>query len=105
MLTLSTDIGFLYVNITTHYMYSLHIGLLQGNAFRTLRFLFSMERNRRMFKRLFPPNLFNRFINIGHYVRKMDLYKTLVLDINNLPVGLCIKYLSSIEILCTVNFN
>uniref|UniRef100_A0A3B4EIG5 Protein kinase domain-containing protein n=1 Tax=Pygocentrus nattereri TaxID=42514 RepID=A0A3B4EIG5_PYGNA len=46
-------------------------------AFRTLRFLFSMERNRHLFKRLFPPELFETFIDIGHYVRDISAYKPL----------------------------
>uniref|UniRef100_A0A3B4D4Z4 Protein kinase domain-containing protein n=1 Tax=Pygocentrus nattereri TaxID=42514 RepID=A0A3B4D4Z4_PYGNA len=50
---------------------------LQCYAFRTLRFLFSMERNRHLFKRLFPPELFETFIDIGHYVRDISAYKPL----------------------------
>ncbi|KAK2815217.1 hypothetical protein Q7C36_023483 [Tachysurus vachellii] len=47
---------------------------LQCYAFRTLRFLFSMERNRHLFKRLFPPELFEMFIDIGHYIRDIAAY-------------------------------
>ncbi|XP_053343859.1 serine/threonine-protein kinase Nek10 [Clarias gariepinus] len=50
---------------------------LQCYAFRTLRFLFSMERNRHLFKRLFPPELFEMFIDIGHYVRDISSYAPL----------------------------
>ncbi|KAL7840079.1 hypothetical protein AOLI_G00254020 [Acnodon oligacanthus] len=50
---------------------------LQCYAFRTLRFLFSMERNRHLFKRLFPPELFETFIDIGHYVRDIAAYEPL----------------------------
>ncbi|XP_066500485.1 serine/threonine-protein kinase Nek10 [Hoplias malabaricus] len=50
---------------------------LQCYAFRTLRFLFSMERNRHLFKRLFPPELFEMFIDIGHYVRDIAAYEPL----------------------------
>ncbi|KAI4886710.1 hypothetical protein NFI96_026802, partial [Prochilodus magdalenae] len=50
---------------------------LQCYAFRTLRFLFSMERNRHLFKRLFPAELFEVFIDIGHYVRDISAYKPL----------------------------
>ncbi|KAJ8313779.1 hypothetical protein KUTeg_008340 [Tegillarca granosa] len=57
---------------------------LQRNAFRALRFLFSMERNRRLFKSLFPPDLFEMFINIGHYNRDLKKYKSLVEEINSL---------------------
>ncbi|KAM7451535.1 Serine/threonine-protein kinase Nek10 [Porites harrisoni] len=51
---------------------------LQKSAFRALRFLFSMERNRQLFKRLFPPDLFEKFIDVGHYVRELNSYKVLV---------------------------
>ncbi|KAM8870341.1 serine/threonine-protein kinase Nek10 isoform 2-T2 [Spinachia spinachia] len=47
---------------------------LQCCAFRTLRFLFSVERNRHLFKRLFPADLFELFIDIGHYVRDLAAY-------------------------------
>ena len=59
----------------------------QANAFRSLRFLFSMERNRRLFKRLFPPDLFEMFIDIGHYKRDMAAYRPLVDKINSLSVS------------------
>ncbi|XP_022087422.1 serine/threonine-protein kinase Nek10-like isoform X2 [Acanthaster planci] len=57
---------------------------LQKNAFRTLRFLFSMERNRQMFKRLFPPDLFETFIDVGHYVKDINAYNSLVTLVNSL---------------------
>nr|XP_039262607.1 serine/threonine-protein kinase Nek10-like [Styela clava] len=57
---------------------------LQLNAFRALRFLFSMERNRRLFKRLFPSEMFQTFIDIGHYVRSQDSYQPLVDALNKL---------------------
>uniref|UniRef100_A0A3P9IAU6 NIMA-related kinase 10 n=1 Tax=Oryzias latipes TaxID=8090 RepID=A0A3P9IAU6_ORYLA len=49
---------------------------LQCYAFRTLRFLFSMERNRPLFK-LFPTDLFELFIDVGHYVRDLAAYEEL----------------------------
>ncbi|XP_029442934.1 serine/threonine-protein kinase Nek10 [Rhinatrema bivittatum] len=58
--------------------------LLQCYAFRALRFLFSMERNRHLFKRLFPSNLFEIFIDIGHYVRDINAYEELVAKFNSL---------------------
>ena len=36
-------------------------------AFRALRYIFSTERNRQIFRRLFPPDLFASFIDVGHY--------------------------------------
>uniref|UniRef100_A0A8C0BXS1 Serine/threonine-protein kinase Nek10 n=1 Tax=Buteo japonicus TaxID=224669 RepID=A0A8C0BXS1_9AVES len=56
--------------------------LLQCYAFRALRFLFSMERNRHIFKRLFPTDLFEIFIDIGHYVRDISAYEQLVSKLN-----------------------
>ncbi|XP_074840528.1 serine/threonine-protein kinase Nek10 isoform X2 [Carettochelys insculpta] len=58
--------------------------LLQCYAFRALRFLFSMERNRHLFKRLFPTDLFEIFIDIGHYVRNINAYEELVFKLNSL---------------------
>uniref|UniRef100_A0A3Q1HFY5 Serine/threonine-protein kinase Nek10 n=1 Tax=Anabas testudineus TaxID=64144 RepID=A0A3Q1HFY5_ANATE len=46
-------------------------------AFRCLRFLFSVERNRHLFKRLFPTDLFELFIDVGHYVRDLAAYEGL----------------------------
>ncbi|KAM7071266.1 LOW QUALITY PROTEIN: serine/threonine-protein kinase Nek10 [Acridotheres tristis] len=48
--------------------------LLQCYAFRTLSFLFSMEGNQHIFKRLFPTDLFEIFIHIGHYVHDIRVY-------------------------------
>ncbi|XP_043920696.1 serine/threonine-protein kinase Nek10 [Protopterus annectens] len=59
--------------------------LLQCYAFRALRFLFSMERNRHLFKRMFPPEMFGMFIDIGHYVRDISAYESLVIKLNSLP--------------------
>nr|XP_033786044.1 serine/threonine-protein kinase Nek10 isoform X2 [Geotrypetes seraphini] len=61
------------------------VNLLQCYAFRALRFLFSMERNRHLFKRFFPSNLFEIFIDIGHYVRDINAYEELVAKFNSLP--------------------
>uniref|UniRef100_A0A8C5Q375 Serine/threonine-protein kinase Nek10 n=1 Tax=Leptobrachium leishanense TaxID=445787 RepID=A0A8C5Q375_9ANUR len=58
---------------------------LQCYAFRALRFLFSMERNRDLFKRFFPSKLFEMFIDIGHYIRDIKCYEELVSKLNSLP--------------------
>ncbi|XP_051999220.1 serine/threonine-protein kinase Nek10 [Xyrauchen texanus] len=50
---------------------------LQCYAFRALRFLFSMERNRHHFKRLFTLEVFEMFIDVGHYVRDIAAYEPL----------------------------
>lgn len=41
-----------------------------------------MERNRQQFKRLFPPELFSPFIDVGHYVRDLTAYQSLVDKVN-----------------------
>ncbi|KAG8430251.1 hypothetical protein GDO86_018152, partial [Hymenochirus boettgeri] len=61
--------------------------LLQCYAFRALRFLFSMERNRDFFRRFFPPDLFELFIDIGHYVRDIKAYEEIVSKLNSLREG------------------
>ncbi|XP_060936435.1 serine/threonine-protein kinase Nek10, partial [Limanda limanda] len=53
------------------------ISSLQCYAFRTLRFLFRVERNRHLFKRLFPTDIFEMFIDVGHCVRDLTAYEGL----------------------------
>ncbi|XP_042673096.1 serine/threonine-protein kinase Nek10 [Centrocercus urophasianus] len=76
--------------------------LLQCYAFRALRFLFSMERNRHIFRRLFPPDLFEIFIDIGHYVRDISAYEELVSKLNLLKEDEVKQIAESIE---SVNQN
>ncbi|XP_010292780.1 PREDICTED: serine/threonine-protein kinase Nek10, partial [Phaethon lepturus] len=71
--------------------------LLQCYAFRALRFLFSMERNRHIFKRLFPTDLFEIFIDIGHYVRDISAYEELVAKLNLLKEDKLKQIAESIE--------
>ncbi|NWZ21283.1 NEK10 kinase, partial [Asarcornis scutulata] len=71
--------------------------LLQCYAFRALRFLFSMERNRHIFKRLFPTELFEIFIDIGHYVRDISAYEELVSKLNLLKEDELKQIAESIE--------
>ncbi|XP_062925562.1 serine/threonine-protein kinase Nek10 [Mobula hypostoma] len=61
--------------------------ILQCYAFRALRFLFSMERNRQLFKRLFPSDVFEMFIDVGHYARDIGAYESLVNKMNSLPAN------------------
>ncbi|KAE8596739.1 hypothetical protein XENTR_v10016225 [Xenopus tropicalis] len=71
--------------------------ILQCYAFRALRFLFSMERNRDLFKRFFPPNLFEVFIDIGHYIRDIKAYEDLVLKLNSVMEAELKQIADSIE--------
>lgn len=45
---------------------------ISAHVLRTLRFVFSTERNRKIFRRLFPPELFAAFIDVGHFVRDIE---------------------------------
>lgn len=45
---------------------------IAAHAFRTLRFVFSTERNRKLFRRLFPPDLYASFIDVGQYERDLQ---------------------------------
>lgn len=38
--------------------------------------------------RLFPPELFEMFIDVGHYVRELNAYKALVDKISTLTVNI-----------------
>ncbi|KAH9503252.1 Serine/threonine-protein kinase Nek10 [Bulinus truncatus] len=75
---------------------------LQQNAFRALRFLFSMERNRRLFKQLFTAELFEMFIDVGHYNRDLKAYKPLAEKINSLPKDAVNEIAENI---CNTNLN
>jgi hypothetical protein len=57
---------------------------VQLHCMRTLRYLFSLERNRRSFKKLFPAYLFEDFINIGHYIHDLSAYANLVDSLQSL---------------------
>ena len=57
---------------------------LTTHIFRALRFIFSTERNRKIFRRLFPPDLFAAFIDVGHYARDLGRYAPLALQLRRL---------------------
>ena len=50
------------------------------------RYLYSSERNRRRFQKVFPPKLFEQFIDIGHYVRDSGAYSPLLQSVNSMSV-------------------
>lgn len=54
-------------------------------TFELYRYLFSVERNRSLFKKLFPASLFERFIDVGHYTQDLSAYGSLADAISNLP--------------------
>ena len=59
--------------------------MISVHVFRTLRYLFSTERNRKVFRRLFPPDLFAAFIDVGHYVADLHAYARLAELLSALP--------------------
>jgi serine/threonine protein kinase len=60
------------------------IGEIQQLSLILLRFLYSVQKNRKMFRLVFPPEIFGPFIDIGNYERSRDKYK-LIKKINRLP--------------------
>lgn len=59
---------------------------LQLYCLRALRYLFSLERNRRLLKHFFPLMIFEKFINIGHYVHSLSAYSSLAESLFGLSV-------------------
>ena len=55
----------------------------EGEAFEEFRFLLlrllryncSLEKNRKIYKKIFPSQLLGRFIDVGHFVKNYDNYK------------------------------
>lgn len=48
------------------------------SSLRTLRIIFSLERNRKFFKSLLPPDLFFAFIDVGNYESDLGRYRPLL---------------------------
>lgn len=55
---------------------------VQLHALRALRFLYSIEKNRKSFKLIFPPEIFGAFIDIGNFKRNFQEYLPLLKKIN-----------------------
>jgi len=47
-----------------------------------LRFLYSVEKNRKAFKLIFPPEIFGSFIDIGNYNKDFQSYIPLLKKFN-----------------------
>jgi hypothetical protein len=43
-----------------------------------------LEKNRKIYKKIFPPELLGRFIDIGHFVKAFDNYKECLKVFDNL---------------------
>lgn len=48
-------------------MDSAHEVALRAGVLRALRYVYAVERNRTVFKRLFTPDTYALFIDVGHY--------------------------------------
>jgi len=55
---------------------------VQLHALRALRFLYSIEKNRKSFKLIFPHEIFGAFIDIGNFKRNFQEYLPLLKKIN-----------------------
>lgn len=70
---------------------------VQTYSLRCMRFLFSVERNRKLFKRIFPADFFAAFIDIGHYVWDSKPYHALTQLYNELPWSTKASIIASLE--------
>ena len=57
---------------------------IQLNALQCIRFIYSIERNRKYFRKVFSPQIFSNFIDIGNYVKEISAYQPTLKLINNL---------------------
>jgi hypothetical protein len=57
---------------------------IQLFALRCLRYLYSLERNRKFFKKIFSPAIFASFIDVGNYNKDIRAYQETLHMINNL---------------------
>jgi hypothetical protein len=51
---------------------------------RILRLIFSLEKNRKFFKHLFPTKLLGIFIDIGNFKHSLNLYNSFIEELNSL---------------------
>jgi NIMA (never in mitosis gene a)-related kinase len=56
----------------------------QSLIVRILRLIFSLEKNRKYFKHLFPTKLLGIFIDIGNYKHNLELYHSFLEEFNSL---------------------
>lgn len=57
---------------------------IQLFALRCLRYLYSLERNRKFFKKIFSPAIFASFIDVGNYNKDIRAYQETLHMLNNL---------------------
>lgn len=70
---------------------------ISAHAFRVLRFLFSTAHNRKTFQHLFQAEMFGAFIDIGHYMQDIRMYRHLAHAWLSMPSSLVKITLSSLE--------
>ena len=59
---------------------------LEKNVFRTLRYLFSVNKNRDQCRRLFPTQIFEQFLSIGNFQRDLNAYRLVTETWNSIPL-------------------
>ena len=75
---------------------------IQTHTFRALRFVFSSERNRKLFKCIFPANLYEIFIDVGHYRHDIGEYRHVAQNWCDLTPDIVRSSLSALE---DINFQ
>lgn len=60
---------------------------LELYCLQLLRHLFSIEKNRKVFKSVFPPKIFGIFIDIGNFVKNLNNYESMANEFNKLNVN------------------
>ncbi|CAF4836312.1 unnamed protein product, partial [Rotaria sp. Silwood2] len=59
---------------------------LQRNIFRTLRYLFSLNKNRDQYRRLLPTQIFELFLSVGNFQRDLNMYKSMTDAWNSISI-------------------
>eukprot|EP00039_Didymoeca_costata_P021664 m.345120 g.345120 ORF g.345120 m.345120 type:complete len:1100 (+) comp25767_c0_seq1:143-3442(+) len=70
---------------------------LQMHAFRALRFIFSIQRNRKLFRALFLADQFELFLQIPHYCSDINKYQSLTEHVNMFTDVQMDKYRKQVE--------
>lgn len=82
---ISTLIDYTYKRRETNDDTEMHqILTIQTLLARILRLIFSLEKNRKYFKHLFPTIILTQFIDIGNYKHSLNLYASFVQEFNYL---------------------
>ena len=78
-----------FINNTIDYCYNNSSNLVNKNIHklqsRLLRIIYSLEKNKKVFKMIFPSNLLSAFIDIGNYKPKLNSYDSFIQTIQSFP--------------------